>query len=104
MLWERQDKRIGDDSISILWLDRGMKPVKQELDSIYFLKILLYFIIGSVWFAFNEARLLPFGLILGLLAVRHEKLQIDRKIEYAILVIASLLGLFGIGITVTWRF
>ena len=76
------------------------KPAQAEYDSIYFLKILLYLILGTLWVAPNGERTVPLGLILGLIAVQHEKLQIDRKIEYAILLVGGVLGLVGIGITV----
>lgn len=70
-----------------------------ELDSIYFLKILLYLVLGSIWVVMGGHKVIPLGLILGVLVVQHEKLQIDRKIEYAALLIAALLGLMGGGIT-----
>jgi hypothetical protein len=72
--------------------------VQTEYDSVYFLKILLYLILGSVWGLFGGHRELPIGLLLGLAMVQHESLQIDRKIEYAVLLIAAVLGLVGIGI------
>jgi hypothetical protein len=77
------------------------KTPQTEYDSVYFLKILIYLILGSLWLAPDGRRLIPIGLILGLLVVQHEKLQIDRKIEYAILLVGTILGLVGIGITVT---
>ena len=73
---------------------------KKELDSVYFLKILLYLVLGCIWISFDGRRLLPAGLLLGLVAVQHEKLQIDRKVEYAILLVGAVLGLIGIGVTV----
>jgi len=36
---------------------------------------------------------LPVGLIVGVLFSSHEHFQIDRKIEYAVLVVAALVGL-----------
>jgi hypothetical protein len=70
-----------------------------EYDSVYFLKILVYLILGSVW-ATNSGggRILPLGIIVGAVIAQHDKLQIDRKIEYAMLLIGSVLGLVGIGI------
>jgi len=72
-----------------------------EYDSVYFLKILVYLILGSVWATLpGTGRILPIGLILGAIIVQHDKLQIDRKIEYAMLLIGSVLGLVGVGLTI----
>ena len=71
-----------------------------EYDSVYFLKILVYLILGSVWATTGGPRVLPLGLVVGVLLAQHEKLQLDRKIEYAMLLIGSVLGLVGIGIAI----
>jgi hypothetical protein len=79
----------------------AQKSRSTEYDSVYFLKILLYLLLGSVWGTTTTGtRFLPLGLILGVIIVQHERLQIDRKIEYAILLIASVLGLVGIGLAI----
>jgi hypothetical protein len=82
--------------------------VKQvETDGAYFLKLVLYTIIGSQWLwiaGANNSYLVPFplGLIIGLFFASHEKFQIDRKIEYAVLLIAMLIGFWaGIGVTLS---
>ncbi len=71
----------------------------QELDGVYLLKLALYVILGSLWVKLshgNDLNLpLPVGLIIGLLFASHEHFQIDRKIEYAILLIAMLVGYFA---------
>ncbi len=72
-----------------------------EYDSVYFLKILVYLILGTVWLSNGESKTLPVGLIVGIVAVQHEKLQIDRKIEYALLLIGAVLGIIGVGLTIT---
>ncbi len=74
--------------------------VQTEYDSVYFLKILVYLIIGSAWGVIAGHRELPVGLLVGLVLVQHEKLQIDRKIEYAILIVGAVLGLVGIGLSI----
>jgi hypothetical protein len=74
--------------------------VATEYDSVYFLKILLYLVIGSIWINRTGQQVFPVGLVVGLLLVQHEKLQLDRKIEYAILLIAAVLGLVGIGVRI----
>jgi len=38
---------------------------------------------------------LPVGLIVGLIFASHEHFQIDRKIEYAVLIVAMLFGYFA---------
>lgn len=73
---------------------------KQESDGSYLLKLVLYVIIGSQWLwisASDDSTFipLPIGLIIGLLFVRHERFQIDRKIEYALLLIATLIGFWA---------
>jgi hypothetical protein len=76
-----------------------MAKNKNEPDSVYFLKILLYFVLGTIWIA-NSAgqRLLPAGLLLGLVFAHKDHFRIDRKIEYAILLVSTLISLFGPGI------
>lgn len=80
------------------------KKQPQELDSIYFLKMVFYLVIGSLWVRITNGSSeipLPVGLALGLILASHEKLQIDRKIEYAILIMAMFLGYWlPIGITI----
>jgi hypothetical protein len=70
------------------------KPKSKELDSVFLLKILLYLILGTQWVWLVDPQLtthipLPVGPLIGLLFARHEHFQIDRKIEYAVLVIAA---------------
>lgn len=72
------------------------KPAKtqaKETDSVYFLKILLYVVLGSIWIKYDGRLVLPIGLLVGLLFIRHDHFAIDRKIEYALLIIAAILGL-----------
>lgn len=70
----------------------------READSIYFLKILLYFILGTIWVKRSGQAILPVGLLIGLLFAGHDHFRIDRKIEYALLLLAAVLGLMGLGI------
>lgn len=72
---------------------------RTETDSVYFLKILLYFVLGTIWLATSEGkRVVPIGLVLGLLFAHKDHFQIDRKVEYAVLLVSSLVSLFGPGI------
>ena len=75
-----------------------MGASKREYDSVYFLKVLLYLVGSSVWVSHGSHRIIPAGLVVGLVAVQHERLQLDRKIEYAILLVGAVLGLMGAGI------
>jgi hypothetical protein len=80
---------------------RKPQPRPTEYDSVYFLKILLYLMLGSVWGTTGSgARILPIGIIIGAFIAQHEKLQIDRKIEYAMLLVGGVLGLIGIGLAI----
>lgn len=72
----------------------------EELDSAYFLKLVMYLIIGSFWLHISTASgsaavPLPIGLAVGLLFAWHEQFQIDRKIEYAVLLIAMVVGFWA---------
>jgi len=73
-----------------------------ESDSAYFLKIVLYILLGSFWLRFPAPLEIgyisfngfPLGLALGLLFASHDHFQIDRKVEYAILVIVTIITFF----------
>ena len=71
----------------------------QELDGVYLLKLALYVILGSLWVKISHGGdmniPLPVGLIIGLLFASHEHFQLDRKIEYAVLLVAMLVGYFA---------
>ena len=71
------------------------KRAASEKDSSYFLKILIYFVFGSIWIKTHGYVVFPIGLIIGLLLTSHDHFKIDRKIEYAVLIVAALLGLSG---------
>ena len=67
-----------------------------ELDGVYVLKLVLYVFVGSFWLkittASGEQLPVPLGLGIGILFASHEHFQIDRKIEYAVLIVATLVG------------
>lgn len=70
---------------------------KTELDSVFFLKIVLYLVLGSSWLRLVNASLtkqipLPIGLLIGLVFVSHDHFKIDRKIEFSVLLVAALVG------------
>lgn len=80
---------------------------EKQSDSTYFLKIVLYMVLGSQWIFFTNPELtkqfpVPVGLIIGLFFTAHEHFKIDRKIEYAILLVATLVGFWSnIGIYIS---
>lgn len=77
-------------------------PAKIEKDSTYFLKLIIYVILGSFWLKFAHPAVIggfefngfPLGLLIGLVFASHDHFQIDRKIEYAILVLMTILCFF----------
>jgi hypothetical protein len=80
--------------------NQKIKKTVNEPDSVYFLKLVLFMITGSLWIKFSDASgsfqfPVPIGLIVGLLFASHEHFQIDRKIEYAVLLIACLIGFWA---------
>lgn len=80
------------------------KISKPEKDSIYALKIVIFFILGCLWLRVGgESGIpVPIGLGLGLLLASHEHFRIDKKIEYAILLISVVLSFIApIGFVLT---
>lgn len=79
------------------------KPAPEK-DSVYFLKLVLFFLVGCLWVELGgeQGVPLPVGLVFGVLLASHEHFQIDRKIEYAILLIATILSFIApIGFVLT---
>lgn len=76
-----------------------LKKPGTELDGVYMLKLLLYLLLGSMWLKISSDSSIsvgvPVGLIIGLVFTSHEHFQIDRKIEYAVLLVAMLFGYFA---------
>ena len=81
---------------------RGNEKV-YESDGKYILKLVLFLLLGTIWLKFaaplTVAGLvfngIPVGLFVGLLLVsRLEKFQYDRKIWYAVLIIATIVSYF----------
>lgn len=78
------------------------KPTRNESDSEYFLKLVLYVILGSLWLKFSHPIAigviqfsgLPIGFVIGLMFASHDHFQIDRKIEYALLIIVAIVTFF----------
>ena len=67
----------------------------QEIDSVYVLKLVLYLILGAQWVRVSKGNMempIPYGFVIGLLFAAHDHFQIDRKIEYALLLISMFVG------------
>ena len=69
----------------------------QELDSVYMLKLVMYLIVGAQWVHFESPGRgtqipVPVGLIVGMLFAMHDHFKIDRKIEFAVLLVAMFVG------------
>lgn len=67
-----------------------------ETDSVYFLKIVLFVILGSTWLRIHSGGSselpIPVGLLIGIIFASHDHFQVDRKIEYALLLVAAFIG------------
>jgi hypothetical protein len=87
---------------------QNKKSASTEPDSRYFLKIVLYFLLGTFWVRLVDVQIGPFehlslpaGLVLGLLFASHEHFQIDRKVEFAVVMLATFISFYlPVGITV----
>jgi hypothetical protein len=75
---------------------------KSETDGTFLLKIVLYVVLGSLWLKFAQplaiggfnVRGLPIGLVIGLIFASHDHFQVDRKLEYVILIVMTVLSFF----------
>ena len=74
-----------------------------ESDSTYFLKLVVFTLLGTLWVKFAQPvtwlglplTAIPIGFLVGLILVnRFEKYQSDRKIWYAILLIVTIISYF----------
>lgn len=74
-----------------------------ESDSTYFLKLVIYALLGTLWLKFATPVTVfgvpfggvPAGMLVGLVLVRYfEKYQSNRKIWYAILLVVTIISHF----------
>jgi hypothetical protein len=80
------------------------KKQPTEKDSVYFLKLVLFFILGTLWVRLGGENgvPIPVGLLFGVILASHEHFAVDRKIEYAVLLIATILSFIApIGFVLT---
>lgn len=81
---------------------KKLTKVQAESDGTFLLKIAIYLVLGAFWIRLADPISLgsltfhgvPIGLGLGLLIASHDHFKIDRKIEYVVLLISTLLSLF----------
>lgn len=74
-----------------------------ENDSLYFLKLIVVVILGTLWLKLSQPLSwggvpfggLPLGLVLGLVGIKlFEKNPYDRKIWYAVLIVVAIISYF----------
>jgi hypothetical protein len=78
------------------------KPVVAEADSAFFLKLVLYVLLGATWIKFSiplnlgvfQLNGAPIGMLFGIVLASHDHFAIDRKIEYALLVMMMIITYF----------
>ena len=72
----------------------AVRKTTNESDGAYFLKLVLFLIISSLWLRieFSDGTLLPLplGAAIAVIYAMHDHFQIDRKIELALI----LVGMF----------
>lgn len=72
---------------------------RDDQDSTYLLKLVLYLIIGAQWLRLTTSTgsqiPIPLGLFIGFGFALHEHFRVDRKIEYAVLMVAMLVGFYA---------
>jgi len=82
---------------------RGYEKI-YESDSTYFLKLVVFVLLGMFWLRFHQPiewlgvpiGAIPIGMLVGILLVnRYEKLQADRKIWYVVLLVVAIASLFS---------
>ncbi|MDX2775920.1 hypothetical protein PV379_00935 [Streptomyces caniscabiei] len=81
---------------------RGYEKVF-ETDGTYFLKLVVFVLLGTLWLKFGTPVMvggmpfngIPLGLLVGLVLVsQFEQYQSDRKIWYAILLVVTIICYF----------
>ncbi len=81
---------------------KNTKNNEQETDSAFLLKVVMYIILASVWIkfqtpidiGFTAIYGIPVGLFIGLIVASQDKFQIDRKIEYVLLIVMTIVTYF----------
>lgn len=71
-------------------------------DSTFLVKLVLYALLGATWIKFAipltvgsfQLNGMPIGLLFGIVLASYDSFSVDRKIEYAILVIMMVISYF----------
>jgi hypothetical protein len=74
------------------------KASNDPYDGVFALKLALYLILGTLWLKVSNGQTMfpiPIGLVVGLVLASQEHFNIDRKIDYAVLLIAALIGFWA---------
>lgn len=79
---------------------QAVSNTDNELDSVYLFKLVMYLILGSQWVRFTDDSTMtllpvPLGFLVGLAFAAHDHFRIDRKIEYAVLLVAMFVGFWS---------
>ncbi len=78
---------------------RKQKPSTSNTDSSFFLKLVILVILGSMWIKVSSTDSwqlpIPLGLVGGIYLVSKDKVKQDRKLGYAVLLIAMLVGFWA---------
>lgn len=67
-------------------------------DGFFAVKLAMYVVLGSLWLKISYGSTLipiPVGLMAGMILASRERFRTDRKIDYAVLLIAALVGFFA---------
>lgn len=81
---------------------QNKKNSDSEEDSSFILKIVIYILLATFWVKFQTPielgfltiSGLPVGLLVGLILASQDRFQIDRKIEYVVLFIMTIITYF----------
>ena len=73
-----------------------VRKTTNESDGAYFLKLVLFLIISSLWLRieFSDGTLLPLplGAAIAVIYAMHDHFQIDRKIELALILVGMFIS------------
>ena len=75
---------------------RKVNPL-DNFDGAYVLKLALYVILGSMWLKVTHSTHnlhipIPLGAVIALFFTMHEHFRVDRKVDYAVIVVSALFG------------
>jgi hypothetical protein len=73
----------------------------KESDLHLIIKLALYLILGTFWISVDGHKIIPAGVVIGFFVSKMEFFRVNKKVEYALLLVGALFGLFGRGIIVS---